>query len=89
MSAQQKPNAEDMESITWLHSQFVDRINDAAMALQDAAYNVGRRRGLLDGKAQRNELLAALQGVVKVADRATVEFDRARAAIAKATGSAT
>jgi hypothetical protein len=31
------------------------------------------------------ELLAALIGVVRVADRATVEFDAARAAIAKAT----
>jgi len=34
------------------------------------------------------EMLAALQGVVRVADRATVEFDAARAAIANATGSA-
>lgn len=34
------------------------------------------------------EMLAALQGVVAVADRATVEFDRARAAITKATGGA-
>jgi hypothetical protein len=33
------------------------------------------------------DLLAALQGVVRVADRATDEFDAARAAIAKATGS--
>lgn len=33
------------------------------------------------------DLLKALQGVVKVADRATDEFDAARAAIAKATGS--
>ncbi|WP_250512660.1 hypothetical protein [Caballeronia sp. INDeC2] len=32
------------------------------------------------------ELLEALQAVVSVADRATVEFDMARAAIAKATG---
>lgn len=32
------------------------------------------------------ELLEALQAVVAVADRATDEFDRARAAIAKATG---
>ena len=32
------------------------------------------------------ELLEALQGVLRVADRATVEFDVARAAIAKATG---
>lgn len=34
------------------------------------------------------ELLEALRGVLRVADRATVEFDAARAAIAKATGSA-
>lgn len=32
------------------------------------------------------ELLEALQAVVSVADRATVEFDMARAAIAKAIG---
>lgn len=35
------------------------------------------------------DLLAALIGVVAVADRATVEFDRARAAIARATGQPT
>ena len=33
-----------------------------------------------------HDLLAALRGVLRVADRATVEFDAARAAIAKATG---
>lgn len=32
------------------------------------------------------DMLAALQAVIAVADRATDEFDRARAAIAKATG---
>ena len=32
------------------------------------------------------ELLEALRGVVRVADRSTIEFDAARAAIAKATG---
>jgi hypothetical protein len=32
------------------------------------------------------DLLAALKAVVRVADRKTVEFDAARAAIAKATG---
>jgi len=32
------------------------------------------------------ELLEALKGVVRVADRATDEFDAARAAISKATG---
>lgn len=32
------------------------------------------------------DLLEALQGVLRVADRKTAEFDAARAAIAKATG---
>jgi hypothetical protein len=36
--------------------------------------------------ADRMDMLEALQGVVAVADRKTVEFDRARAAIAKAKG---
>lgn len=35
------------------------------------------------------ELLAALQAVLGVADRATAEFDQARTAIAKATESLT
>lgn len=35
-----------------------------------------------------DDLLAALQGVLRVADRATDEFDAARAAIARATGAA-
>lgn len=34
------------------------------------------------------DLLAALEGVLRVADRKTVEFDAARAAIAKARGEA-
>jgi redox-sensitive bicupin YhaK (pirin superfamily) len=34
--------------------------------------------------AQREALLVALKGVVQVADRRTVEFDAARAAIAEA-----
>jgi hypothetical protein len=36
-----------------------------------------------DYQVLRDELLAALEGVVRVADRATVEFDAARAAITK------
>jgi len=36
--------------------------------------------------AAARDMLAALRGVVRVADRKTVEFDAARAAIAKATG---
>lgn len=35
---------------------------------------------------ERDELLLALRGVVRVADRKTVEFDAARAAIAKSGG---
>ena len=35
------------------------------------------------------DLLAALQAVLSVADRKTDEFDKARAAIAKATGAST
>lgn len=37
-------------------------------------------------RAQRDECVAALKGVVRVADRATVEFDAARAAIARCEG---
>ncbi len=37
-------------------------------------------------KKQIEDLVSALKGVVRVADRATVEFDAARAAIAKAEG---
>lgn len=36
--------------------------------------------------AAANDMLIALEAVVSVADRATVEFDLARAAIAKARG---
>jgi hypothetical protein len=46
--------------------------------------------GLADARliAAAPDLLAALKAVVSVADRATVEFDAARAAIARAEGSA-
>lgn len=48
---------------------------------------VADRVGTNDGTliAAAPDLLAALQGVLRVADRKTVEFDAARAAIAKAT----
>lgn len=38
----------------------------------------------IDQRVLVHQMLAALQGVVRVADRATVEFDAARAAIAEA-----
>ena len=51
-------------------------------------YHIGTVRGKHNARliAASPDLLEALQGVVRVADRATVEFDAARAAIAKATG---
>lgn len=42
----------------------------------------------IDQRVLIAQMLAALQGVVRVADRATVEFDAARAAIAAATSGA-
>ena len=66
---------------------------------RNAAYEAGRKEWQAGIDAQvkaRNELarraacfddlLEALKGVLRVADRATVEFDAARAVIAKATG---
>lgn len=44
----------------------------------------GPRQAETDTLGINVELLAALKGVVKIADRRTVEFDRAHAAIAKA-----
>lgn len=47
-----------------------------------------RNVGAVQLFAAAPDLLAALEGVVRVADRKTVEFDAARAAIAKAKGGA-
>lgn len=47
--------------------------NVIEMAVQDIAHLA----------AQRNELVKALEGVIRVADRKTDEFDAARAALAK------
>lgn len=48
----------------------------------------GQEQQLSNAKliAAAPDLLAALQAVLSVSDRATVEFDMARAAISKATG---
>ena len=50
----------------------------------DALFAQAWRDGTLIAAAP--EMLVALRGVLRVADRATVEFDAARAAIRKATG---
>lgn len=58
-----------------------------ALALSDEEGEaIQRANGLLAAAAP--ELLEALEEVVMVSDRATVEYDKARAAIAKAKGEA-
>lgn len=56
----------------------------------DGWYNITPSEAAANARvcAAALDMLSALQGVVRVADRATAEFDAARAAIAKATGSA-
>ena len=61
-------------------------INEAIDLLESSGWK-GYARAVREQSqqaAQRQELLAALKGVVRVADRKTPEFDAARAAIAKA-----
>lgn len=41
-----------------------------------------------EADAIRDELVVALEGVLRVADRKTIEFDAARAALARAKGQA-
>ena len=57
----------------------------------DSWYNITPDEAAANARlcAAALDLLKALEGVVRVADRATDEFDAARAAIAKATGVAT
>lgn len=71
----------------------VDKFGDVYSANGD--FCIAGCRGVIDVEADKNnamliaaapELLEALQAVVRVADRATDEFDMARAAIAKALG---
>lgn len=59
----------------------------------DSSFNVATINGYAGGNeddarliAAAKDLLAALKGVVAVADRRTTEFDAAHAAIAKAEG---
>ena len=59
-----------------------DHDGDGASEYLATVYDEGNGRLI----AAAPELLEALKAVVRVADRATVEFDLARAAIAKAEG---
>jgi hypothetical protein len=63
----------------------MDGIAGIAVAI-DFAKCPGMREANARMIAAAPDLLEALQAVVRVADRATVEFDMARAAIARAIG---
>ena len=76
--------AQDNETLTHEHDRYCSSVEDAVIALQDSAFNLGRQRGLAEDAASRLAMLNALRGVVRVADRATAEFDAARKAIADA-----
>ncbi|MGD9599918.1 MAG: hypothetical protein AB7P94_16770 [Steroidobacteraceae bacterium] len=49
MSAAARPAVEDMDAVVARHGRFVDSVNDLAMAFQDDAYAIGRRRGFQEG----------------------------------------
>jgi len=66
--------------ITLYRQKFYNLFNTQPVTGPDLMRNL---EGFRD---QRDECVAALKGVVRVADRATVEFDAARAAIARCEG---
>ena len=60
------PPIEDYNELLNLHNIFCKRsegLSDYALNLQDASYAVGLKRGLLQGEALRDEMLAALQNL--------------------------
>lgn len=71
------------------HDEMHSRIYGADPVLMIAAVNQQRRVGISEEERKANasliaaapDLLAALEAVVSIADRRTVEFDAARAAI--------
>ena len=86
MSKHTPNHPQDREEIESLHNRFCDATGDAAMALQDASYLLGRARGRLEANAA---LLEALQKIASMDygnqyARGCAEI--ARAAIAAATG---
>jgi len=71
-------------------NDFIVKAGDIEVVAGCGCYGSPYMRGNPDADARliaaAPDLLAALHGVLRVADRATDEFDAARAAIAKATG---
>lgn len=75
-----RPCDPEQHQYGWRYDPLWDHIGDAYETYTPLADDWLRQRELID------ELVTALKGVVGVADRDTVEFDAARAAIARATG---
>lgn len=89
----------DPNSTGGQHNTYVGNIRSQAegaswtdICTQQSAIHVDGGIGIEEAKANARliaaapELLEALEGVVRVADRKTIEFDAAHAAIAKAKG---
>lgn len=87
-----KHHPADHDAMVHEHNQFTDTVGDAVMRIQDEAYSLGRERGKREANA---DLLVALQECMADADayeqRSGKKLvggwpEKARAAIAKATG---
>jgi hypothetical protein len=79
-------NHADQEALELEHGRFVDQVNDRAITLQDAAYELGRKRGKAEADADMLAALRAAVAFIEGAPDAVEPFALIRAAIAKATG---
>jgi hypothetical protein len=86
-------HAKDQAQIERLHGLAVADIHERLITLQYASYELGYARGLEQGKARRDELLAALRNLEAMAERYRAPGlpvpdaqKTARDAIAKASG---
>ena len=95
MSAQHTPGPWKVLEHSWSDTSIVAEGFDHGICLLDINHATEESQEADEALMAANarlisaapDLLEALRGVLRVADRATVEFDAARAAIAKATGS--
>lgn len=62
-----KIHPQDQQRIEQLHGAASADIEERLISLQDASYELGRQRGMAEGKEQRDELLAALRHIEGVA----------------------